>query len=88
LSAVAPIIQVRGLASTHKVADGFVPLIRNPDRYQLSSPQLLRKVERVATIGLDPITGFPRNERRRYDAASVAKLLDQAQEAVPARTAS
>jgi hypothetical protein len=63
-----------------------VPLIRNPDSYQLSGPQQLRQVERVATIGLDPITGFPRNERGGYDTAIVAKFLDQAEEAVPART--
>ena len=83
--AVTRVVQVRGLAGAHEVTHGFVPLVRNPHGDQLSSPEQLGQVERVATVGLHAIARFAGNERRGHDTAIVAKLLDQAEEAVTGR---
>src|SRR6516162_1493814 len=77
LLAVTRVVYVRGLASAHEVTHGFVPLVWNPHGDQLSSPEQLGQVERVATVGLDAVTRFAGNERRGHDTAIVAKLLDR-----------
>ena len=62
LLAVTRVVYVRGLASAHEVTHGFVPLVWNPHGDQLSSPEQLGQVERVATVGLDAVTRFAGNE--------------------------
>ena len=81
--AVTPVVEVRGLASAHKVPHGFVPLVRNPDADQLSSPEQFGQIECVATVGLHSVASFTGNERRRHHTAVVTKLFDQTEESVP-----
>jgi len=57
----------RRQTGAHKIADRLMSRIRNPDRGQFAGPMQLGQVDRVATIGLDPISRFARDQRRSDD---------------------
>ena len=46
-------------------------LIWNPDRRQLTGPVQLGEVDRIPSVGLDPITGLARDQRRSDHDVSV-----------------
>jgi hypothetical protein len=67
----------RGRSRANKVAHRFMPLIRNPDRRQLSGPQKLGQSYRIASIGLYPIARPSRYQRGRNDIAGIAHASDE-----------
>ena len=55
----------------HEIADCLMGLIRNPDRRQFTGPVQLGEVDRIPPVGLDPVTGLARDQRRSDDDTSV-----------------
>ena len=56
---------------SHEIADRLMSLIWNPDRGQFTGPVQLGEVDRIPSVGLDPITGLARDQRRSDHDASV-----------------
>ena len=61
----------RRQTGAHEIADRLMSRIRNPDRGQFAGPMQLGQVDCVATVGLDPISRFARDQRRSDDDATV-----------------
>jgi len=76
LLALGAQIDHRALARTGEIAHRLVTLVRNPYRRQLTGAQKLRQAHGITPIGLDPITGLLRDQRRRNHAAAVTKTLN------------
>ena len=56
---------------THEIADRLMSRIRNPHSGQFTGTMQLGQVDRVATVGLDPISRLARNQRRSNDNATM-----------------
>ena len=61
----------RRQTGAHEIADRLMSRIRNPNGGQFAGPMQLGQVDRVATIGLDPISRVARDQRRSDDDAIV-----------------
>ena len=59
----------RRQAGAHEIADRLMSRIRNPDWGQFAGPMQLNQVDRVPTVGLDPISRFARDQRWSNDDA-------------------
>jgi hypothetical protein len=51
----------RRQAGAHEIADRFMSRIRNPDRGQFAGSMQLGQVDRIPTVGLDPISWLARD---------------------------
>jgi hypothetical protein len=58
----------------HQVAHRLVRRVRHPDRRKLARTVQLRQADRVPPVGLDPVPGPARDQRRCDDRACVASL--------------
>ena len=56
---------------TDQIADRLMRLIRNPHRRQFTGTMQLGEIDRIAPVGLDPISGLARDQRRSNDNATV-----------------
>lgn len=56
-------IFARVITGSTEIANRFLVRRRRSDLRQQLGAQQLRQFPRVAAIGLDPLTGFPRNQR-------------------------
>ena len=72
----------------HEIADRLMGLIRNPDRGQFAGAVQPRKIYRIPPVGLDPVTGLARDQRRSNDNASMPRRAELPLYAVPHRPAS
>ena len=54
-------------AGTGEIAQRFLRLVRHPYCRRLSSTMQARQRQRVAPVGLHPVTGLFRNQRGRHD---------------------
>ncbi len=70
---------------THEIADRLMGLIRNPDRGQFTGPMQLGEIDRIPPVGLDPLTGLARDQRRSNDDASVPGRAQLPLNAIAAR---
>ena len=64
-------------AGADEITHRLVPRIRHPDRGQIAGAQQPGQGQRIAPIGLHPIAGLLRDQRRRHHDAVVAEALDQ-----------
>src|ERR1700733_12916085 len=71
---------------SHKIADCLMSLIWNPDRGQFTGPVQLGEVDGIPAVGLDPITGLARDQRRSDDDASEPRRAQLPLNAVAARS--
>jgi hypothetical protein len=76
----------RGLTRTHEIADRLMGLVRDPDRRQFTGAVQLGEVDRIPPIGLDPLTGFARDQRRRDDDAFVIHRRELPLDAIATRS--
>jgi hypothetical protein len=56
-----------GLATAQQIADGFLGLVRHMDSRQLAGAKQPDELDRVATIGLDPLAWTPWRQCRGND---------------------
>ena len=70
----------------HQVAHRLVGAIRHPHRRQLARPVQPGQRGRIAAIGLHPVAGSARDQRRRDHAAVLAEAAEQPMHAVAARS--
>lgn len=68
-----------------QVANGFLGQRRRPDLVSTPARNSSAEFARVATIGFDPLTGFPRNERRRNRLTGHPRYCHLALQGVAAR---
>jgi hypothetical protein len=73
LAGAMPVLD-SGFALPHQVAQGFVVLVGNPYRSQISTAIAARQLRGVAAIGLDPFAGLGRNQRWRDHLAGDTQL--------------
>src|ERR1700722_8269182 len=71
---------------SHKIADCLMSLIWNPDRGQFTGPVQLGEVDRIPAVGLDPITGLARDQRRSDDDASMSSRTQLPLDAIATRS--
>lgn len=66
-----------GPAGANEIAHRFVACIRTPHRGQLAGSQQPSQSRCIPAVGLHPITGLARDQRRRDHRATVPQLTDQ-----------
>jgi hypothetical protein len=71
---------------THQIADRLMCRVRHPDRGQFTGPMQLGEVDRIPPVGLDPLTGLARDQRRSDDHAFVSCRAQLSLDAVTARS--
>ena len=69
----------------HQIADRLVGRVWNPYRREFARPVQLGQVDAVSSVGLDPIAGFARNQRRRHHHAFMSVIAQLALDAITAR---
>jgi hypothetical protein len=74
-----------GSPRPHQVTHRLVGGIRHPHRRQLARPVQLRQRGRIATIGLHPVAGTARDQRRRGHNAVLIQTAQLTVDAVAAR---
>src|SRR6201997_5365689 len=72
------------LTCTNEITDRLVGLIRNPDRGQFTGAVLLGEVDRIPSVGLDPLARLARDQRWRDDGAFVSRFGELSLNAVTA----
>jgi len=75
----------RSQSRAHQIANSLMGWVRNPYRCEFARPVQLGQVDGVSPIGLDPIAGFARNQRRRHHDALVSGFAQLALNAITAR---
>ena len=70
---------------THQVTDRLVFGARHIDRHQFAGTQEACELDRISSIGLDPITGMPRDQGRRDNDAVGSRFEQVTVDAEPAR---
>jgi hypothetical protein len=69
----------------HQIAHRLVPSVGNPHRRQLAGPVQPRQAGGIPPIRLDPVTGPPRDQRRRHHDAFVPARRQVTLDAIAAR---
>jgi len=72
--ASSQLVFLGGLTCSYQVAQRLVCRVRHPDLRQLAGAKAARKLDGVAAVGLDPVTGLLRDQRRCHDVALHAHL--------------
>ena len=73
------------VAGTDEIAQRLTRLVGDPDRCEVAAAQQPGELGRVAAVGLDPVAGLGRDERRRDDDALDAQRRELAVERVAGR---
>lgn len=76
LLALGALVTHRRTAGAGEVAHRLVVRVRHPHRGQIAGAQLPGQRQRIPPIGLHPIAGLVRDQRRRHHDAVVAQVLD------------
>ena len=85
LLAMDPLGLDRRRPGTHQIPHRLVAFVGHPHRGQLAGAQQPRKRNGVPAVGLHPIAGLPRDQRRRNHGAFVTEQTDQPIETVAGR---
>ena len=73
------------VAGADEIAQRLTRLVGDPDRCEVAAAQQSGELGRVAPVGLDPVAGLGRDERRRDDDALDAQRGELAVERVAGR---
>jgi hypothetical protein len=71
-------------AGSHQVAHRFMAGVRNPNFGQFTSTVQPRQQHSIAPVGLDPVSRFDRDQRRRHHRTGVTKPGQEPMQAIAA----